>query len=230
MFVFLILTSPRACSLTSVFERVVGRHRDKEAAHDRATCVRTEMPRRTSHQQRPLQPRNPTLVCQRLRYALAIDTEPAQLEERLPHRRAHLKRRHICSAYRSSYSVSDAQRPSSAAGQYGDCSGTALMARPLWSDKLGCFLTAGRLKNALSRSGILRKFVRWATRPQHQFATTVGTLSTEDLTRAGPAECAFERTDECVNSVGWQITIATFAVRTELQHFALLRYLATQAA
>ena len=80
-----------------------GRRRCKEAAHDPAICVRTEMPRRTSRRQRPLQPRNPTRVCQYLRYAPAIDTRPAQLEERQPHRREHLKRRHTYSAFRSPY-------------------------------------------------------------------------------------------------------------------------------
>jgi hypothetical protein len=87
----------------------VARHRDKEAAHDCAICVRTEMPIRTSRQQRPLQPRKPTLVCRHFRHAPAIDTERAQLEERLSRRREHLRRRHTCSAFRPSYSVSDAQ-------------------------------------------------------------------------------------------------------------------------
>ena len=95
----------------------VGRSRDKVAALDCAICVRTEMPTRTSCQQRPLQPRNPTLVCRHLRHALAIDTVPAQPGERLSHRREHLKQRHTCSAFRSSYSVSDAQRPRSTAGR-----------------------------------------------------------------------------------------------------------------
>ena len=88
----------------------------------------------------------------------------------------------------------------------------------LRSDESGGFLTASRLENALSRSRILRKFARRATRPQHQFTTAIGAPSAEDPVRARAAERAFERTNECVNRVGWQITIATFAVRSQLQH------------
>ena len=94
-------------------------------------------------------------------------------------------------------------------------------------DKLGCFVTFGRFKNSLSRTRIRRKLARWATRPRYQFTTAVGTLSTENLARTGPAERTFERTNERVNTVGRQITIAAFAVRSKLQHFVLLRYLAT---
>src|SRR5688572_4606802 len=82
----------------------------------------------------------------------------------------------------------------------------------------GGFLTATRLENPLRRSRVLGQQMSGAGGARHQVTAAVGALSGQRRADAPGTEGALERADHGVHRVRRQVPVATFAVRSHLQH------------
>jgi hypothetical protein len=74
---------------------------------------------------------------------------------------------------------------------------------------------AFRLERPLRRCRIFREHFREARGPLNEISAAIRAYAIELGVRAVATESAFERADQRVAAVGWQITIAAFAPRFE---------------
>jgi len=78
--------------------------------------------------------------------------------------------------------------------------------------------TTVRFKNTFRRRGILLEFLCRASRTSQQLAAAIRTSVFKNPHRTLNAESALEGADECILRFRWKVTIAAFAVRSQLQH------------
>src|SRR5262245_43483645 len=86
------------------------------------------------------------------------------------------------------------------------------------SCRLGSIRAATRPQDPLCGCRICEQLGGRTTRSGHELTAATRTSACENCTGTRSTVGALERTYECVCRIGWQVAIATFAVRAQLKH------------
>src|SRR5207302_7371356 len=97
-----------------------------------------------------------------------------------------------------------------------------------WGPPLDALLAAAVLHDPFRRRRMLRELAGGTARPRDELAAAVRALPGEHVVRAARAEGALEGADEGVAAVRGKIAVATFAIRTKLEHPDLVSHSRTR--